>query len=120
MNMNLFGKKEKKEETPACGCACSGSAEVKVNDAPADNKTLTSVKVLGSGCKSCKALLDNTNTALQNMKAGFEAEYITDMTVVAGYGVMSTPALVVNEKVVSMGKVMNPSEVENLLHKIGY
>jgi hypothetical protein len=120
INMNLFGKKEKKEETPACGCACNGNAEVKVNDAPADSTALTSVKVLGSGCKSCKALLDNTNAALQNMKAGIAAEYVTDMAVVAGYGVMSTPALVVNEKVVSMGKVMNPAEVENLLHKIGF
>lgn len=116
--MNLFGKKEKKEEAPAC--VCNGNAEVKVNDAPVSDTKLTSVKVLGSGCKNCKALLDNTNTALQNMNAGFEAEYVTDMAVVAGYGVMSTPALVVNEKVVSMGKVMNPSEVENLLHKIGY
>ena len=54
------------------------------------------------------------------MKAGIDAEYVTDMAVVAGYGVMSTPALVVNEKVVSMGKVMSPAEVENLLHKIGF
>ncbi len=118
--MNLFGKKDKKEETPACACACNGNAEVKVDDAPVANTRLTSVKVLGSGCKSCKALLDNTNTALQNMKAGIDAEYVTDMAVVAGYGVMSTPALVVNEKVVSMGKVMSPAEVENLLHKIGF
>ena len=118
--MNLFGKKEKKEETPVCACACHGGVEEKVNDAPADNTNLMSVKVLGSGCKSCKALWENTNTALQNMNAGIEAEYVTDMSVVAGYGVMSTPALVVNEKVISMGKVMNPSEVENLLHKIGY
>ena len=118
--MNLFGKKDKAAETPACGCASNGNAEVKVNDAPADSTALTSVKVLGSGCKSCKALLDNTNAALQNMKAGIAAEYVTDMAVVAGYGVMSTPALVVNEKVVSIGKVMNPAEVENLLHKIGF
>jgi hypothetical protein len=86
--MNLFGKKDKKEETPACACACNGNAEVKVDDAPVANTRLTSVKVLGSGCKSCKALLDNTNTALQNMKAGIDAEYVTDMAVVAGYGVM--------------------------------
>ena len=118
--MNLFGKKEKKEEAPVCGCACNGATDVKVNDAPVENRKLISVKILGSGCKSCKALLDNTNTALQNMNIEFEAEYITDMSVVAGYGVMSTPALVVNEKVISMGKVMNPIEVENLLHKIGY
>ena len=49
-----------------------------------------------------------------------EAEYITDMTVVASYGIMSTPALVVNDKVVAMGKVYQPSEIEKLLHKLGY
>ena len=48
--MNLFGKKEKKEEAPAC--ACNGNAEVKVNDAPVSDTKMTSVKVLGSGCKN--------------------------------------------------------------------
>ena len=118
--MNLFGKKEKKEEPNACACACNGSTEVQVNDAPVVDAKLKSVKVLGSGCKSCKALLDNTNTALQNMKTGINAEYVTDLTIIAGYGVMSTPALVINDKVVSMGKVMSSFEVENLFHKIGF
>lgn len=118
--MNLFGKKEKKEESNACTCAGSSSAEVQVIDPPAVETKLTSVKVLGSGCKSCKALLDNTNTALRNMKIGVDAEYVTDLTIIAGYGVMSTPALVINDKVVSMGKVISSFEVENLLHKIGF
>lgn len=116
--MNLFGRKEKKEEAPAC--ACSGNAEVIVNDAPSGSTVLTSVKVLGSGCKSCKALLDNTNAALRNMNASIDAEYITDMAAVASYGVMSTPALVVNERVVSMGKVYSAAEAEKLLHKLGF
>lgn len=81
---------------------------------------LISVKVLGSGCKSCKALLAATNEALKNMSVPFEAEYVTDMAKIASYGVMSTPALVVNERVAAMGKVMNASEVERLLHKLGF
>jgi hypothetical protein len=116
--MKLFGKKTEKE-TPAC--ACSGNAEVCTDESEAaDSSALKSVKVLGSGCKSCEALLKNTNEALQNMKAPLTAEYITDMTVIAGYGIMSTPALVVNERVVAMGKVLTPAEVEKLLHKIGF
>ena len=47
-------------------------------------------------------------------------EYITDLEKVMGYGVMSMPGLVVNEKVVSMGKVLKVADVEKLLHKLGY
>lgn len=47
-------------------------------------------------------------------------EYITDMQNIMEYGVMSMPALVVKEKVVSMGKVLKASDVEKLLHKLGF
>jgi arsenical-resistance protein len=97
--MSLLGFGKKKEE-PAC--ACNGSVETFEADAGAAKTAagLASVKVLGSGCKSCRALLVNTNEALKAMAVPFEAEYVTDMAAVASYGVMSTPALVVNEKVV--------------------
>lgn len=49
-----------------------------------------------------------------------EVEYVTDMQRIMEYGVMSMPALVVNENVVSMGKVLKPVEVENLLHRLGF
>ncbi len=49
-----------------------------------------------------------------------EVEYITDMKKVMEYGVMSMPAIVVNEKVVSMGKVLKTAEVEKLLKKSGF
>jgi small redox-active disulfide protein 2 len=136
MNMSLFGYGKKKEEQPGCSgacdpgkpvqkapaCACNGSVETFEADAGAAKTAagLASVKVLGSGCKSCRALLVNTNEALKAMAVPFEAEYVTDMAAVASYGVMSTPALVVNEKVVSMGKVYSAAEVEKLLHKLGY
>ena len=47
-------------------------------------------------------------------------EYITDMEKVMEYGVMSMPAIVVNDKVVSMGKLLKAAEVEKLLRKLGY
>jgi small redox-active disulfide protein 2 len=132
--MSLFGFGKKKEENTGCccgagepektaageaACACHGPVETFEADQKTDH-ALGSVKVLGSGCKSCHALLVSTNEALKAMGTGLEAEYVTDMSVVASYGVMSTPALVVNEKVVSMGKVYNAAEVEKLLHKLGY
>ncbi|MGN0517765.1 MAG: thioredoxin family protein, partial [Acutalibacteraceae bacterium] len=48
-----------------------------------------------------------------------EVEYITDMQKVMEYGVMSMPAIVVNEKVVSMGKVLKTADIEKLLRKLG-
>lgn len=54
------------------------------------------------------------------MRLSIEVEYITDMEKVAAYGAMSMPAIVVNEKVASMGKVLKTADVENLLHKLGY
>lgn len=124
MGLFHFGAKKEEKTTPAC--ACNGSCET--YEAPAASQTdaanradgLQSVKVLGSGCKSCHALYENAVEALKNRGDAVEAEYVTDMSQVAAYGVMSTPALVVNEKVVSMGKVMNAQEIEKLLQKIGY
>ena len=50
----------------------------------------------------------------------FKKLHVTDMEKIMEYGVMSMPALVVNEKVVSMGKVLKATDVEKLLHKLGF
>ena len=81
---------------------------------------MNSVKVLGAGCKSCHEQFENAKAAVKLLGLSVEVEYITDMEKIMGYGVMSMPAIVVNEKVVSMGKVLKVSEVEKLLHKLGY
>lgn len=78
------------------------------------------VKVLGAGCKSCHAQYEHAKEALKNMGTGIEVEYITDMEKIMSYGVMSMPALVVNEKVVAMGKVLKANEIVNLLNKLGF
>ena len=78
------------------------------------------MKVLGSGCKSCHELYENAQKAVNNLGISVEVEYVTDMEKVVSYGVMSTPALVVNEKVVSMGKTLKAADVEKLLHKLGF
>ena len=49
-----------------------------------------------------------------------ETEYVTDLQKIMEYGVMSMPALVVNEKVAVMGKVLKPADIEKLLHKLGF
>ena len=77
------------------------------------------IKVLGAGCKSCHEQYENVNKAVADMNLDAEVEYITDMEKVMSYGVMSMPAIVVNEQVVSMGKVLKAAQVEELLKKLG-
>jgi small redox-active disulfide protein 2 len=76
------------------------------------------IKILGSGCKNCVTLKENTEAALKEM--GIEAEIIkvTDFKDIMAYGVLSTPALVVDEKVVSFGKVLKPKEVAKILENL--
>lgn len=76
---------------------------------------IKSVKVLGAGCKNCHRQFENVKKALEVMSIPVEAEYITDMEKIAEYGVMSMPVIVVNEKIVSQGRVLKPSEVGKLL-----
>lgn len=99
--MALFGLRKEKEENK--------------KSAHLSNVNGGSIKVLGSGCKSCHALLEASKEAVRNMGLSTELEYVTDMEKVMEYGVMSMPALVINEKVVSMGRVLKAAEVEKLL-----
>lgn len=75
------------------------------------------IKILGTGCKKCEELTKNVETALK--EDGIQAEVIkeTDFRKIMGYGVMSTPALVIDEKVVSVGKVLKTAEIKDLLRK---
>lgn len=125
--MGLFGfGKKKEEEVKAPACACNGACETyeaeQVDGACCDEAGdgICCIKILGSGCKNCHALLESTQAAVKNMGLAIEPEYITDMETIMAYGVMSMPALVVNEKVVSMGKVLKAADVEKLLHKLGF
>jgi small redox-active disulfide protein 2 len=76
------------------------------------------IKILGSGCKNCVTLKENTEAALK--EAGIDAEIVkvTELKDIMAYGVLSTPALVVDEKVVSYGKVLKPKEVAKILEKL--
>ncbi len=76
-----------------------------------------SVKVLGSGCKKCNDLEANTKQALESLAMDTSIDHVTDFAQIAAYGVMSTPALVVDGKVVSYGKVLKTDEVVAILKK---
>ena len=59
------------------------------------------IKILGSGCKKCETLEKNTVEAADELKLNLSIEHVRDFGEIVKYGVMSTPALVINEKVVS-------------------
>lgn len=77
------------------------------------------IKILGSGCKNCMALSDNTKEALTQLGIEAEVVKVTDYKEIMAYGVMYMPALVIDEKVVSSGKVLSTKEIINILKKTG-
>ena len=146
MSLFNFGKKKEEKKTTSCCCgnaegnteetsSCCGSAEVSTEEACScccSEETTASeerccgepvngiccIKILGAGCKSCHEQYENAKAAVKAMGLDLEVEYITDMEKVMAYGVMSMPAIVVNEKVVSMGKVLKAADVEKLLRTL--
>lgn len=121
---NFGKKKEEEKKAPACACSCgcptSETEEITNDCCPEAKDGICCIMVLGSGCKSCHEQYENAKEAVASMGLSVEVEYITDMQKVMEYGVMSMPALVVNEKVVAMGKVLKSADVEKLLHKLGF
>lgn len=113
--MGLFGKKEAAPDKPCC---CGGNCDTQRMEAAQNAKTQgASVKVLGSGCAKCNALEAATKAALAQLGMDTAIEHVTDFAQIAAYGVMSTPALVVDGKVVAYGKVLKQEEVVTLLQK---
>lgn len=73
------------------------------------------VKILGTGCSNCQKLEENTIAAIEEAKLDLAIKYVEDMAEIASYGVMSTPALVLDDKVLSYGKVLSKEEIIKLL-----
>lgn len=95
--MGLFGKK--KQDAHAAGSA----------DAP--------VLILGGGCAKCNELEGAVRQALTELRLQDEVGHVTDFSRIAAYGVMSTPALVVDGKVLSAGRVLSSAEAAELIRK---
>lgn len=117
-----FGKKKtqatsapapaaKKEETAgACACGCSGCAQE-----PAKARFI----VLGACCGKSVETLENTKTALRELGFTDEVASVGDSLEIAKYGVMQTPALVIDGKVVSIGKYLKADDVKKIITKLG-
>ena len=129
MGLFGFGKKtekvissEKTADEPVCGCDGPISEDktyVVEEGCCACGGKGCNIKVLGAGGKACHEQYENVKKAVADMNLEAEIMYITDMPIVMSYGVMSMPAIVVNEQVVSMGKVLKAAQVVELLKKLG-
>ena len=106
--MGLFSKKQK-----TTSCCCGGSCPPEPMA-----KTSAGIKVLGSGCSKCNALEHAVREALAELGMAAEIDHVTDFAQIAAYGVMTTPALVVDGRVVSYGKVLKKDEAKALIQKI--
>ena len=73
------------------------------------------IKILGPGCPNCRHRESSTRQALDALGLDAEVEKVEDMQVIMQYGIMSTPALVVDEEVKVYGRVPTPREIEELL-----
>ena len=111
--MGLFNKK-KEEKSCCCGSGCTPEKMAQAEAA----KTTAGIKVLGSGCAKCRALEDAARAALAELNMDTAIDHITDFSRIAADGVMTAPALVVDGKVVSYGKVLNKDEVKALIQKV--
>lgn len=77
------------------------------------------IKVLGTGCCSkCANLTRNAEDAVKAMGINATVEEVTDIEKIISYGIMRTPALVVDEKVFSVGKVLTVDEISSLLKSL--
>lgn len=73
------------------------------------------IKILGSGCANCRNLEANTHAALETLGLRVEIEKVTDPGEIVSWGVMSTPALVIDDEVVVSGRVPSPDQIRQLL-----
>jgi small redox-active disulfide protein 2 len=75
------------------------------------------IEILGVGCYKCKQLTANAEAAVKELNAQAEIGKVTDIDKITGYGVMMTPAFVVDGIVVSSGKVLSKDEIKKVLAK---
>ncbi|MDO5026576.1 MAG: thioredoxin family protein [Tissierellia bacterium] len=75
------------------------------------------IEILGSGCAKCIKLEQATRDAVSDLQLDYKIEHVRDFAEIASYGVMSTPALLVDGKVLSYGKLLSVDEIKEILSK---
>ena len=107
--MKIFRRKKN------CNCEDISSDNTSKNNTKVSNME---IKILGTGCSNCIKLEENTKIALRELSIDEEIDHIKDFAEIASYGVMSTPALVRDGKVLSYGKVLSSDDIKKLLEEV--
>jgi len=79
---------------------------------------MITIKILGSGCANCKRLEQIARKVVTEMGIEAEVVKVTDYNAIMAYNILSTPGLVINEKVVSTGRIPTPAEVTTWLTNV--
>ncbi|MGL5540911.1 MAG: thioredoxin family protein [Erysipelotrichaceae bacterium] len=105
--MNLFGFGKKTKAAPVstnAGCSCGGKCS-----------TTSRIMVMGGCCQKATTSYENVVKAAQELQISEEVVNVSDTTVIASYGVLSTPALLIDEEIVSSGKLITIEDAKRLL-----
>ncbi len=73
------------------------------------------IQILGTGCPKCKKLAESAEVAVKDLGGEFEIEKVTEINEIMKFGVMMTPALVIDGRVKVVGKVLSPDEIKTML-----
>ncbi|MEA3362388.1 MAG: thioredoxin family protein [Thermodesulfobacteriota bacterium] len=73
------------------------------------------IQILGTGCAKCEKLAANAKQAADNLGLDYEMEKVTELNQIMSFGVMTTPGLAVDGKVLVAGKVPSPAAIETLI-----
>lgn len=76
---------------------------------------IMNIKVVGPGCKSCKDLYALTKDVVSKLDTGIIVDHVDDVMQMVSYGISKSPALVINEKVVSQGKKLKAEEISKII-----
>ena len=80
---------------------------------------MLSIKVLGPGCANCRKLEEIAREAVASLGVAAEIDKVTDMQQIIDYGVLKTPGLVINGKLVSSGRIPTPQSVADWIRAAG-
>lgn len=111
--MNLF----KKKESPCCGTN-SSCCESKPTESVASTNNANGIIVLGACCSNSAQTFENVKSAVTQLGLDVQVQNIGDFAIIASYGVMTTPALVVNGKVCAQGRKITVDEAVVLIEKV--
>lgn len=80
-----------------------------------ERKKMKKIQILGTGCSKCKKLEDNVREAVKTLDLDCEVEKVTDIQEIMKFGIMMTPGLIIDGKVISSGRILNIKEITNIL-----